>query len=175
MALLRIAGLLILGNLLSLKIATQPEMFVVGISQRTNNAAENGSVGVISKTWERFVKEELLQKIPSRADPNIIALYTDYASDKNGDYTFLLGAIVKDGEHVPAGMVLKRIPAGRYAIIASERGPANAVVPAAWKRIWSMSREELGGERAYKADYEIYDQRAADPHNAQVEIRIGLR
>jgi len=38
-----------------------------------------------------------------------------------------------------------------------------------------MSREVLGGERAYKADYEVYDQRATDPQNAQLEIRVGLR
>jgi len=120
------------------------------------------------------MKEGLLQKIPNRADANLIALYTDYASDKVGDYSFVLGAKVTDGRHVPLGMVLKRIPAGRYAVLTSDKGPVNVVVPSAWKRIWSMSREELGGERAYKADYEVYDQRATDPQNAQVEIRVGL-
>jgi len=121
------------------------------------------------------MKERLLQKIPNRTDANIIALYTDYASDKDGDYSFVLGAKVTDGGQVPSGMVLKRIPAGRYAVLTSDKGPVNVVVPSAWKRIWSMSREVLGGERAYKADYEVYDQRATDPQNAQLEIRVGLR
>ena len=170
-----VTPVLIAGVVLTPQIATQPEILVVGISQRTNNAAETGPAGVIGKTWGRFMKEDLLQKIPNRTDTGIVAVYTDYASDKDGDYLFVLGARVKDAGPVPTGMVLKRIPAGRYAVITSEKGPVNAVVPAAWKRIWSMSRGELGGERAYKADYEVYDQRVADQQNAQVEIRVGLR
>jgi len=154
---------------------TEPEILVVGISQRTNNAAEAGAAGVIPKAWARFMKEGLLQKIPNRVDGSVIALYTDYAGDKDGDYMFLLGARVENASQVPAGMVLKHVPDGKYATILSERGAVSAVVPAAWKRIWSMSREDLGGERAYKADYEVYDQRSADPQNAQVEIRVGLK
>jgi predicted transcriptional regulator YdeE len=38
-----------------------------------------------------------------------------------------------------------------------------------------MSPEELGGIRAFQTDYEIYDQRAADPANAQIDVYIGLR
>jgi predicted transcriptional regulator YdeE len=37
-----------------------------------------------------------------------------------------------------------------------------------------MSTDELGGRRAFKTDFEIYDQRAADPENAQVDVYIGL-
>jgi predicted transcriptional regulator YdeE len=127
------------------RITTESEILVMGISQRTNNTAEARSSGVIPKTWERFMKEGPLQKIPNRTDANIIALYTDYASDKDGDYSFVLGAKVTDGGQVPSGMVLKRIPAGRYAVLTSDKGPVNVVVPSAWKRIWSMSREVLGG------------------------------
>ena len=121
------------------------------------------------------MKEGLLQKIPHRVDSSIIAMYTDYASDKDGEYSFVLGARVTDVQQVPSGMVVKRFPAGRYAVLSSEKGPVHVVVPEAWKRIWSMSREELGGERAYQADYELYDHRAADPQNAQVEIYVGLK
>ena len=35
--------------------------------------------------------------------------------------------------------------------------------------------EELGGIRAFKTDYEIYDQRAANPDNAQIDVYVGLR
>lgn len=34
--------------------------------------------------------------------------------------------------------------------------------------------EQLGGQRAYKADFEVYDQRAADPNSAVLDIYIGL-
>jgi predicted transcriptional regulator YdeE len=98
------------------RITTESEILVMGISQRTNNTAEARSSGVIPKTWERFMKEGLLQKIPNRTDANIIALYTDYASDKDGDYSFVLGAKVTDGGQVPSGMVLKRIPSQERAM-----------------------------------------------------------
>jgi predicted transcriptional regulator YdeE len=38
-----------------------------------------------------------------------------------------------------------------------------------------MSPKELGGTRAFQTDFEIYDQRAADPENAQIDVYIGLR
>jgi predicted transcriptional regulator YdeE len=38
-----------------------------------------------------------------------------------------------------------------------------------------MSPEELGGTIAFKTDYEIYDQRAPDPENAQIDVYVGLR
>jgi predicted transcriptional regulator YdeE len=38
-----------------------------------------------------------------------------------------------------------------------------------------MSPEELGGTRAFRTDYEIYDQRSTDPENAQVDVYVGLR
>jgi len=38
-----------------------------------------------------------------------------------------------------------------------------------------MSPKELGGTRAFKTDYEIYDQRAARiRENAQIDVYIGL-
>jgi len=70
------------------------------------------------------MKERLLQKIPNRTDANIIALYTDYASDKDGDYSFVLGAKVTDGGQVPSGMVLKRIP---FLPVATPFSPATKV------------------------------------------------
>jgi predicted transcriptional regulator YdeE len=37
-----------------------------------------------------------------------------------------------------------------------------------------MSPEELGGTRSFHTDFEIYDQRAADPENAQIDVYVGL-
>src|SRR5262249_52163146 len=119
---LRITALvLMLGAALTPRITTESEILVMGISQRTNNTAEARSSGVIPKTWERFMKEGLLQQIPNRTDANVIALYTDYTSDTDGDYSFVLGAKVTDGGQIPSGRVLKRIPAGRYAVLTRQR------------------------------------------------------
>lgn len=35
-------------------------------------------------------------------------------------------------------------------------------------------KKNFGGKRKYIADFEIYDQRAADPNNAVIDIYIGM-
>jgi predicted transcriptional regulator YdeE len=162
------------------KVVQQRGFTVVGIAARTSNAREATADGVIGKQWGRFMQEGLLAKIPNKTDSAVVAVYTDYASDANGEYTYLLGARVKAdrvnlGHDVPAGMVAKKIPAGRYAVFTSDKGPAPKVVPATWKRIWETPKSEPGGDRAYGADFEVYDQRAADPENAQVDVYVGIR
>ncbi len=156
------------------KVVSQAEFTVVGIAARTSNAREATADGVIGKQWERLMKEGVLAKIPNKVDSAIVAVYTDYASDKDGEYTYMLGAKVKLDRDVPEGMVAKKVPAGRYAVFTSEKGPPAKVVIETWKRIWSAPKSALGGNRAYKADFEVYDDRAADPQNMQVDVYVGI-
>ncbi|PYX32638.1 MAG: AraC family transcriptional regulator [Acidobacteria bacterium] len=156
------------------KVVSQSEFTVVGIAARTSNTREATADGVIGKQWERFMKEGILAKIPNKVDSAVVAVYTDYASDKDGEYTYLLGAKVKSNRDVPEGMVA-RVPAGRYAVFTSEKGPAAQVVVEAWQRIWAVPKSAPGGNRAYKADFEVYDERAADPQNVQVDVYVGIK
>ena len=102
-------------------------------------------------------------------------MYSDYESDKDGEYSFMIGARVKSAAAVPSGMMARKVPAGRYAVFTSERGAVEKVVVEAWQKIWSGTKAELGGERAYSVDFEIYDERARDPKNAQVEIYVAVK
>ena len=156
------------------KIVEQTEFTVIGISIRTSNAKEISGKGVIAQQWDRFMKEGLLSGIPNKVDSNILAVYTDYESDANGVYTHIIGARVSSAADVPPGMVAKQVPAGKYAVFISEKGFVGKVVPQTWSRIWATPRSSLGGNRAYRADFELYDQRAADPHNAEVDIYVGI-
>jgi predicted transcriptional regulator YdeE len=148
---------------------------VVGISARTSNAKEMTADGIIGKQWGRLMQEGLLSKIPNKADQNIIAVYADYASDKNGEYTYVLGAKVTSDSSVPAGMVAKKIPGGSYAVFTSEEGPAPKVVPELWMRINSLPPSAPGVNRVYRADFEVYDERAADPQNIQMDVYVGVK
>jgi CubicO group peptidase (beta-lactamase class C family)/predicted transcriptional regulator YdeE len=163
------------GSAMNPKVVERGEFTVIGIEARTSNAKEMTADGVIGKQWGRIFQEGLLEKIPNKADQNIVAVYTDYASDHNGEYTFLLGARVTSDSDAPAGMVAKKIPAGRFAVFTTEKGPAPQVVPAAWMKINSLPQSATGGDRVYAADYEIYDERAMDPQNLQVDIYIGIK
>jgi predicted transcriptional regulator YdeE len=156
------------------KMIDQAAFIVVGIAARTANAKEMSGQGVIAHQWGRLFQEGLLNKIPNKADANIIAVYTDYESDSNGAYTFILGAKVNSMDKIPSGMVAHKIPAGKFAVFTTEKGPGSKVVPEAWGRINDpQSAAKLN--RAYKADFEIYDQRAIDPQNSQVDIYVGVK
>jgi predicted transcriptional regulator YdeE len=148
---------------------------VVGIEARTSNAKEVSPDGVIGRQWARFLQENLAAQIPSKADSSILAVYSDYASDKDGEYTYTIGVRVTSAKDVPAGMVVKKVPAGRYAVFTSNKGPVAQVVVEMWQQIWAVPKSVPGGDRAYRADYEVYDQRAANPEDAQVDVHIGIK
>jgi predicted transcriptional regulator YdeE len=101
-------------------------------------------------------------------------IYAVYASDHNGEYTFIIGCKVKDGTSAPAGLTEAQIPSGDYAVISSKKGPSARVVSAAWQDVFKL---EDSGElhRAYRADFELYDQRAQDPQNGQVDLFLGVK
>jgi predicted transcriptional regulator YdeE len=157
------------------KIVIVDAFDVIGIKCRTNNASEASGKGCIGQQWQHLMNEGLLGKIPGRADNNIVAVYTDYASDKDGDYTYILGAKVKPGATAPSAMVKTTIKAGRFAVFTSDKGSAQQVVPAAWKRIWELPKSQPGGDRLYQSDFELYDERAADPKNVEMDIFIRIR
>lgn len=148
---------------------------VVGISGRTNNAKEMTTDGVIGKLWGRLMHENLLAKIPNRSDENIIAVYTDYASDHRGDYTYTLGAKVTRASEIPPGMTAVKVVTGKYEDFTSERGPASEVVPEIWQKINGLPKTAPGGDRTYQSDFEVYDQRARNPQDAVVEVFVGIR
>ncbi len=163
------------GEEMNPKIVQQDGFTVVGIAVRTSNAKEMTPDGVIGKQWMRLFQEGLIGKIPNKADASIVAVYTDYASDHNGEYTYLLGARVTSDADVPEGMVAKKIPGGKFAVFTSEKGPAPQVVPATWIKINSLPKTAVGADRVYGADYEIYDERARNPQNLQVDVYVGIR
>jgi len=160
----------------SIPVVHQNAFSVAGIEVRTSNAKEASGDGLIGRQWQKFFQDGVLEKIPNKHDGNIYAVYSDYASDRNGEYSLTIGAKVADGSPAPAGLVVKTVPAGKYAVVTSDKGPVAKVVTAAWQRVWDLEqKKELGGTRAYKADFELYDQRAANPQDAQADIYLGLK
>jgi predicted transcriptional regulator YdeE len=154
---------------------TEEPFYVAGYQVRTNNMNEMNGRSEIGPLWERFYRQSLGAQIPHRADAATIVVYSDYASDENGDYNYLLGARVSAVDHLPASMSFRRIVPGHYTVLTTARGPLVEMVQAEWKRIWTMQPADLGGQRAFLTDYEVYDSRSANPQQAQVEIHIGLR
>ena len=158
-----------------MKTTLSEPIYVAGYMIRTSNAKEMGGNGEIGKLWGRFMQQNLAAQIPNRIGQTLIVVYSDYASDEKGEYNYLLGAPVTTVDGLPAGLSFRRIPAGQFAVFTTAQGPVAQVLQATWKQIWMSTPSQLGGQRAFVADYEIYDQRSSDPNNAQVEVHVGLR
>jgi predicted transcriptional regulator YdeE len=149
--------------------------YVIGIEARTSNAREATRDAVIPKQWNEVLQDGVLSRIPNRLDSSIIALYTDYESDENGPYTYVLGAKVSAAGKIPQGMVARRVPAGKYAVFTSDRGPVAQVVLKTWKRIWALPNSNAEMRRNYKTDFEVYDERAVDPQSTRIDIYVGIK
>jgi len=158
------------------RIVHQDEFSVVGIEARTTGENEISGEGVIGDLWQKFYQDHVAEKVPNRADRSVYAMYTSYSRDRMGAYTVVIGVKVTDKSPPPPGFVLKTIPAGRYAVLTSEKGPGASVIPTAWEKLWALEdKDELGGKRAYKTDFEVYDEHNTNPANQQADLYVGLK
>jgi predicted transcriptional regulator YdeE len=158
------------------RIVNRPAFRLMGITARTSNAREmDPATAKIPGLWERFSFESLPGHIPYQPTPGIIyGLYCDVENGTAGDYTLLVGCEVKRGAEPPGTLVARDVPAARYAVFTSPRGPMPDIVMNAWSEIWGMTARELGGERAFSGDFEVYDERAVHTKDAEIEIWISL-
>ena len=148
---------------------------LVGLTARTTNAKEASGNGAIGQLWARLRSEGLLARIKHRADNHIVAVYSDYESDKDGAYTYTLGAKVTSAKDVPPGMVARRTESGNYAIFTDQGGPPAQLVIGLWQKIWSLEKASRKLRRAYRTDFEIYLDPDANDADQKVDIYIGLR
>ena len=154
-----------------------PEITLIGLAVRTNNQnemqPEKAKIATLAgKYWERQVAND----IKSRSKPGVTyAIYTDYASDEHGDYTYFIGEVVDSlqGQDLEKFTTVT-IPAGNYSMFTTAAGKMPEIVITAWQEIWTMQDDDLGGKRQYLADFEVYDARAMDPDNTVVDIYIGI-
>jgi predicted transcriptional regulator YdeE len=152
------------------------EIKLVGLAIKTNNELElkesTANIGTIINTYHR---DRIAEKIDYRKKSGTTySLYTDYESDFRGDYTYIVGEEVASFGSLIQGLVPCVIPAQTYIRFTGGPGPLPALCIDMWQEIWGMTDEELGGKRSYLADFEIYDVRALDPNNAEIDIYIGI-
>lgn len=154
-----------------------PEIKLLGILCRTNNTAEmNISSAKIAPTIQKYFRQAVAEEIPNRKNPGTTyCVYTDYESDFTGDYTYFIGEEVKFVGDSMEGFSSIIIPAQNYAKFTSKPGIMPEVCIDMWQNIWKMKSGELGGKRAYLADFEVYDKRALDPSKTVLDIYVGVK
>jgi nucleotidyltransferase substrate binding protein (TIGR01987 family) len=158
-------------------ITALPAIKLVGITARTSNILEmNPETSKIGETMGKFFASGMQSQIFGRKNPGtVFAVYTHYESNEHGPYTYFLGEEVGSFENIPQGFETLTIPAQTYVKFTSTPGKMPTVCIDMWQNIWKMNAADLGGQRVYMADFEVYDHRCQNPEQAVLDIYIGVK
>ncbi len=154
---------------------TLPEIKLVGIKARTSNAKElDPEAAIIGATLNAYFGSKVADAISNRRRPGVTyCIYTEYDSDEHGEYTYFVGEEVTSFEDGDSSLATLSIPAQEYTVYTVGPGQMPGICIEAWQKIWTLTDDELGGERTYLADFEVYDERSIDPQRTILDIYIG--
>ncbi|GAA4271082.1 GyrI-like domain-containing protein [Aquimarina gracilis] len=141
---------------------------VIGLSVRTRNEDQHVT-NDIQNLWNDFMNQGIAHKIPNKIEDTIFGIYTDYEDGPNGDYTLIVGCKVSSLDNVPEGMTSTTIKNGSYSKFTAKGDVTKEAIPEVWGEIWKTDLN-----RTFATDFEVYDHRAMDPTNAEVDIFVGI-
>ena len=144
------------------------EIKLIGISLDRKTTNKNGQSAIdCGSHWQKFETGNYAERIPNKISDEIFAVYHEYEGDHTYPYAYFIGCKVDSVAGIPSDMSSLLIPKADYFKITA-KGKMPDCVANAWKDIW-------GGniERAYQADFEIYDGRSKDWNDAEVDIYVG--
>jgi predicted transcriptional regulator YdeE len=139
----------------------------LALKKKTFNA--NGQSAIDCGTlWQEFEKRNIVQQITNRIGDEIFAVYYDYEGDHTKPYAYFIGCRIQPDAGVPEGLDSLRIPSQDYRIMKAT-GKIPDCIAAAWQQIWTSDIP-----RAYKYDFEIYDERSRNWQAAEVDIFLSV-
>lgn len=156
-------------------VSEQPAITLTGVHVRTTNEEEAGPNRRLPQLWETYFQSQITSRTQTINAHLIYALYTDYESDATGAYTTLIGhEVAGDNTQDKDKFSIVQVPASKYLVFTTEKGPVYEVVAQAWGKIWAYFKESEE-VRAYTGDYELYDTRNSDPAQTQIQIFIAIK
>jgi predicted transcriptional regulator YdeE len=169
---------ILLERIMQAILISKPQIKLVGVSVKTSYKQELDKMeSAIFPCVKRYFHEKLADKILHRIKPGTtFCVYTDYESDYKGSYTYFIGEeVLLFDDQLSTEFQTLLIPMQQYAKFTTAPAPMPDVIVNAWNYIWKMSASELGGERQYNVDFEIYDERATDRQNIVLDIYVGIK
>ena len=142
---------------------------MIGIAIRTTNEGQKADKE-IAELWQRFLGENILDKIPNKIDYTIYSLYTEYEGDYTKPYTAILGCKVSHLDEIPEGMVGKSFDGGTYSKTTTKGNLMEGLILNHWAKIWEMDLN-----RAYTADFESFGEKAQNPSEAEVDFYVAIK
>ncbi|MCJ8012903.1 GyrI-like domain-containing protein [Paenibacillus sp. KQZ6P-2] len=154
-------------------IIHMPAVELAGIKIRTSNQRESGPDGLIPSLWEQYYQSGM-SNTGKLLHPHLLyALYTEYESDVNGEYSLLLGHEREPDFSGDDRLGTASVPEAKYFKFTTQRGPMQQVVLQLWQEIWAFF-EDSEIKRTYTGDFELYDLRHFNPADAVVDIYIAV-
>lgn len=145
------------------EIVELEEKMVVGVNARTDNN-DPECIKIIGGLWQKFMGENVAQRIEGKTSEHPIGLYSDY--DKSFyDVTIGMQVSSYSGDEFTS----KIIPAGRYAKFTVV-GDVVKAVGDAWNEIWAMPLD-----RSFAADFEEYVSGDSSSTDAVINIYVALK
>lgn len=142
---------------------------LIGIGLRTTNE-NNQAAKEIAGLWQRFMGENIMAQIPNKIDNTIFSLYTDYEGDHTQPYTAILGCKVENLDTIPEGMMGKSFDGGTYVKTTAKGDITKGLILDHWTKIF-----EMGLDRIYTADFEVFGEKAQNPSDAEVDFYIAVK
>lgn len=146
------------------------EIKLIGLALPGKTTNEMGKSGVdCGNLWQKFEKENCANRIPNKLSEEVLAVYHQYEGDYTRPFSYFIGCKVDIQAEIPEGLDSLIISSGSYEKIISA-GKMPDCVTNTWKEIWNSDIP-----RAYKTDFEVYDERSRDWNNAVVDVFISVR
>lgn len=143
--------------------------YIIGLAVRTT--IENGKfIDDLSQLWNHFLLNNTRDYIPNKIDNTIYRIYTDYEYDHTKPFTAIIGCRVTHLDDVPDGFTAKVIEAGNYMLMTAKGKPSDGIVLLEWMKLWKAF-----SQRAYKTDFEVYDEKAINPEYAEIDIFVSMK
>lgn len=140
---------------------------VIGVSTITSNKDGQASEA-INALWERVFAESLGQKVPTKENDVLYAVYSDYEGDHEAPYRITIGYRVPEGTAPANDLHSVHVHPGDYGILSAQGQQPKALIES-WEAIWSSDLD-----RAYTTDFEVYGPRFFEDGIHEVLIHIGL-
>ena len=152
---------------------------IYGISTRTNNASEMSPSGKIPALWQKF---DAQVAVDYQGGERVYGVYTDYASDQDGDFTVTAGYDAKNSQDkakLDDALHAITIPTGRY-LVFSKQGEMPQIAIDAWTEVWHFFKDEAFQgdknrensanqyQRTYSTDFEYY------PNANEIQVCIAI-
>lgn len=144
--------------------------YIIGISVRTTNENQQAAKD-IPALWQKFMSENTIAQIPNKVDETLYCIYTDYEKDHTRPYTTILGCKVTSLAEIPENMTGVTISEANYTKYVAKGDLNEGTVFNKWVEIW----DDKLIERTFTADFEVYNEKAENPNNAEVDIFIAVK